>query len=424
MNIEQNAALRKALPILEQLQGNGFEAVFVGGCVRDTLLGRPIHDVDIATSAKPQEVMAVFPHFIPTGLQHGTVTIRLRNEYYEVTTYRTESEYEAHRRPSDVQFVSDLAEDLRRRDFTINAMALRMDGRVVDPFGGRSDLQRRVLRSVGDAGARFQEDALRMVRAVRFAANLSLRIEKRTWRAMIKHRSLLCYVAMERVGAEADKMMEGIAPQRALLLMLASGMLSNTKLPLLNEERLDELAGQRRVRVQWHKLAGLAQRWGALCLAYELTGAEAEQLAGALCFSNKRKQELRSAAAIGRRMSDAPLIRSNKDQLRHLWLSTILEHNKRVASDWLELTRSIPALQIGDELYEQLQVWLQAMPVSSIKELDVNGTELARNLHMPEGPWLGKLLAWLLQETAFGHIENNSAALLTAARKKISQEQA
>lgn len=227
--MSRSDALTKALPLLRALTERGFETVFVGGCVRDTLLGIPLKDVDIATAATPEQVVGTFARTIPTGLQHGTVTVVHEGETYEITTFRTESEYESFRRPSQVQFVTSLETDLLRRDFTINSMAMRADGELIDPFGGRDDLARGVLRCVGDADARLQEDALRILRAIRFAASYDLRIAHGTWRAIKRHRGLLAHIAMERIGLEADKMIGGGKPERAAALLAAGELLAFTK---------------------------------------------------------------------------------------------------------------------------------------------------------------------------------------------------
>ena len=154
--------------ILHRLRTAGHQGYCVGGCVRDRLLGREPKDYDVTTSAKPEEVMALFaPHAIPTGLQHGTVTVVSEGERVEVTTFRWDGAYTDHRHPDAVTFTASLTEDLSRRDFTINAMAMDSDGQVTDPFGGTADLRRGALRCVGDPAARFQEDALRIMRALR-----------------------------------------------------------------------------------------------------------------------------------------------------------------------------------------------------------------------------------------------------------------
>ena len=167
----------KVSAIIRQLKSAGYDAYAVGGCVRDSVLGRTPHDWDITTSARPQQVKAVFGHTIDTGIQHGTVTVMLDHEGFEVTTYRIDGEYEDARHPKSVEYTLNLRDDLKRRDFTINAMAYNEDAGLVDAFDGRGDLKRGVIRCVGDPEERFTEDALRMLRAVRFAAQLGFSIE-------------------------------------------------------------------------------------------------------------------------------------------------------------------------------------------------------------------------------------------------------
>ena len=167
--------------ILEKLNNAGYEAYAVGGCVRDSILGRVPDDWDITTSAKPEETKVLFPKTIDTGIQHGTVTVMRNHVGYEVTTYRIDGEYEDSRHPKEVIFTSDLLEDLKRRDFTINAMAYNhLDGGLVDAFGGIEDIEKKVIRCVGNPIHRFEEDALRMMRAVRFSAQLGYEIEEET----------------------------------------------------------------------------------------------------------------------------------------------------------------------------------------------------------------------------------------------------
>lgn len=198
--------------VLRTLNGAGFEAWCVGGCVRDALLGRTPGDWDVTTGALPEETMALFPgHAIPTGLQHGTITVRRDHQSVEVTTYRLDGPYHDHRRPDSVTFTNSLEADLSRRDFTVNAMALGLDGELRDPFGGRADLENRVLRCVGDADLRFREDALRILRGMRFAAVLGLREEATTARAMEDNRELLREIAVERIQVELMKLLCGEA---------------------------------------------------------------------------------------------------------------------------------------------------------------------------------------------------------------------
>jgi tRNA nucleotidyltransferase (CCA-adding enzyme) len=208
-NIRITEVFTQAMPVLEKLEEAGFEAYFVGGCVRDLLLERPIHDVDIATSAYPEEVKETFAKSIDTGIQHGTVTVLYGGSSYEITTFRTESGYQDFRRPDKVTFVQNLDEDLKRRDFTINALAMNRQGEIIDLFDGLGDLKRRVIKAVGVAEDRFHEDALRMMRAVRFMSQLSFSLEEKTRQAIINNHELLSKISVERIREEFVKLALG-----------------------------------------------------------------------------------------------------------------------------------------------------------------------------------------------------------------------
>lgn len=196
-----------AKAVLSRLHGAGFDAYIVGGAVRDSVMGKAPHDYDIATNALPAEVKRVFKKTIDTGLSHGTVTVVEGGVGYEVTTYRTESGYSDSRHPDSVAFVSDITEDLKRRDFTINAMCYKPETGVVDYFGGLSDIEARLVRTVGNAEERFVEDALRMLRAVRFAAVLGFELEEKTAAAIKKCAMLIRKVSAERILGEINKIL-------------------------------------------------------------------------------------------------------------------------------------------------------------------------------------------------------------------------
>lgn len=402
--MSMSEALTKALPLLYALERRGYETVFVGGCVRDTLLGKPLKDIDIATAALPEQVMAVFPQTIPTGLQHGTVTVVQEKETYEVTTFRTESAYERFRRPAQVEFVTALDEDLRRRDFTINSMAMRSDGAIVDPFGGQDDLRRRRLRCVGDADARLQEDALRIVRAVRFAAAYDLRIAPMTWRAIIRYRERLVHIAMERVGLELDKMIAGSRPNRAAALLASSGMLAWTKerLPAAMLDAAEAYAKAKAVRRhaaiaesplavasagtgaaasagrrmaliartmrRLHLITDSEDRWAAVCAALSLRGGQASELFGLLKYSSQRSARLAAIMGLHEAMSlrllshtdaadaarDVMIAeetgidsRTDEPELRAHWRLSVLKHGKPAAAGWLAVVGAIPELAFG-----------------------------------------------------------------------------
>jgi len=198
---------KQALPVLEKIEQAGYEAYFVGGSVRDHILGLPIHDVDIATSAYPEEIKSIFKRTVDTGIQHGTVTVLLNDDSYEITTFRTESGYQDYRRPDKVTFVRSLSDDLKRRDFTINALAVDLNGNVIDKFDGLKDLDKKIIRAVGKAEERFHEDALRMMRAVRFQAQLNFKIEDKTAKAIADNAPLLSKIAIERIREEFVKLL-------------------------------------------------------------------------------------------------------------------------------------------------------------------------------------------------------------------------
>lgn len=210
----------KAMPVLRTLEDAGFESYFVGGSVRDVLLHRHVHDVDITTSAYPEEVKELFDKSIDTGIKHGTVTVLYGGESYEITTFRTESGYQDFRRPDHVTFVQNLDEDLKRRDFTINALAMDMHGDIVDLFNGIEDLKNHIIRAVGNPEKRFHEDALRMMRAVRFMSQLEFKLEEKTEQAIKDNHELLKKISVERIREEFVKMGLGPFSRQAFQIFL------------------------------------------------------------------------------------------------------------------------------------------------------------------------------------------------------------
>lgn len=217
LSVKKGNNMRIVLPekvkiILEQLECHGFEGYAVGGCVRDSILGREPNDWDITTSASPQEVKKIFPKTFDTGIEHGTITVLIDKEGFEVTTYRIDGEYVDSRHPTEVKFTSDLVEDLKRRDFTINAMAYNETAGLVDAFGGIEDLKKGVVRCVGNAWERFGEDALRMMRAVRFCAQLGFEMEEQTAQAIRELAPSLKKISAERIQVELVKLLESPHP--------------------------------------------------------------------------------------------------------------------------------------------------------------------------------------------------------------------
>lgn len=206
--------------LIDTIYENGYEAFMVGGCVRDSILNLTPNDYDITTSATPQEIMNIFKDYkiIDTGIKHGTVSIILNNNIYEITTYRIEGEYENNRRPKNVEFTSNIEEDLKRRDFTINAMAYNEQFGIVDKFNGLEDLQKRIIKTVGNPDERFEEDGLRMIRAIRFSSKLGFSIDENTLKSIYKNAYIIKNISIERINDEFTKTLVSDNPQNIILL--------------------------------------------------------------------------------------------------------------------------------------------------------------------------------------------------------------
>ncbi|WP_449536722.1 CCA tRNA nucleotidyltransferase [Ferdinandcohnia sp. Marseille-Q9671] len=255
----------KANKVLKTLHNNGFEAYFVGGSVRDLLLQRPIGDIDIATSARPEQIKKLFPKTIDVGAEHGTIIVLHEGEQYEVTTFRTEEGYEDFRRPSHVEFVTSLHEDLKRRDFTMNAIAMTVDGEILDPFNGRVAIQEKRIQTVGNPCERFREDALRMMRAVRFVSQLSFMLCDDTKRAIKKNAPLLQRISVERITIEFEKLLKGPSCQSAFPILVDTKLYQYIP-GLLNKEH----SLQRFSLYQWNLLQERAEYWTLVCYVLQL----------------------------------------------------------------------------------------------------------------------------------------------------------
>jgi len=218
----------KVTELLLILESN-YEAFIVGGCVRDSIIGRDPNDWDICTNAKPEEVLELFEkhnfRVIPTGLKHGTVTIVFDDEHYEITTYRIDGNYTDGRHPDVVTFTSSLEDDLSRRDFTINAMAYSASRGLIDPFNGKQHINDKHIVAVGNASERYQEDALRMMRAIRFASQLGFEIKEETLAQISENSSLIKYISWERIRDELNKILVSGDPDSGILLLQLTGLL-------------------------------------------------------------------------------------------------------------------------------------------------------------------------------------------------------
>ncbi|MDF2924416.1 MAG: polynucleotide adenylyltransferase region [Paenibacillaceae bacterium] len=412
---------------METLEQAGFEAYFVGGYVRDRLWGKPVKDIDIATSALPEAVTGLFARTIPTGLQHGTVTVMMEGIAFEVTTFRKDSDYADYRRPDRVEFISDLEEDLRRRDFTVNAMAMDRNGNIRDPFGGRQDMERKLLRCVGDPEERFSEDALRMLRCVRFASAYGLEVDARTWQALLNRRELLSHVAMERVRVELARTLAGPDPLRGLRLAADSGLLAYTKEPLEWSFSRPEAECLSPRMAALEKLEDPLHRWILVMMESRLNSANAEQLLRLLTFSGKEIERIVKAVKVHEHgLLGWPL--QAAEQFEELpesspaerWKLGVLQSGVQAVEDWLVVMNAVSETgqlppEIDGSVLSQGPDWLTEMPLTGIKELAVSGQDLIRASGKPAGPWVGQAMARLLKLAAAGRIANNREELIQEA---------
>ncbi|EII3194263.1 CCA tRNA nucleotidyltransferase [Listeria monocytogenes] len=364
-----NDVFLKALPVLQKLTTAGFEAYFVGGSVRDYLLNRTISDVDIATSAFPEEVKEIFQTSYDTGIAHGTVTVRENNEFYEVTTFRTEGTYEDFRRPSEVTFIRSLEEDLKRRDFTMNAIAMDEHFALHDPFSGQLAIQNKEIKAVGKASERFHEDALRMMRAARFLSQLDFELDKETEKALESQIELLQHTSVERITVEWIKMMKGKAAKRAIELLLKVKM--ETYLPGLKDEKsaLSEFASW-----DWEKRTTEESIWLGLVVAVKPNNVNA--------FLKAWKLPNKTIQLVNKAYQDAL-------KMKETWLTDELYHAGKAV---FSLVNELNVIRGQENNQHKLSQAYEALPIHSKKDLAITGADLLKWSGESAGPWVKETL--------------------------------
>ena len=408
-----------AAALLDTLHTAGYAAYAVGGCVRDSLLGRTAHDWDLCTSALPQQVMELFgaEHCIPTGLQHGTVTIKYGGQLYETTTFRTEGSYTDGRHPDAVQFVPDVREDLARRDFTINAMAYNEAEGLVDPFGGQKDLQGGLLRAVGEPQQRFTEDALRILRLYRFAARFGFALDTATARAARQLAPHLDCISAERIQEELAKLLA--APQPGAYLEPA---VLAVVLPELTPENLTAAkpvvdacpAGEENLPVRWAALLGA------------LGEADTRRVLKRLRCSNACIEEtavlVRETAGEGVSEEKTPVhapVHAGEVAIRRLLGRYGLCTVERLCALCAALRpQAAPACALAAQRARQLEADGVCCRVS---QLAVNGRDLMA-VGIPAGPALRRVLEALLDGVIHAEYPNEKPALLAAAEKMTNEK--
>ena len=433
--------------LCDRLAAHGKRGWIVGGCVRDLLLGKAVADWDVATDALPQDVVRIFPKVIPTGIQHGTVTVLLRGQHYEVTTLRGEGAYSDGRRPDSVDFVTDIDRDLARRDFTVNAIALDpRSGAVIDPWGGQRDLAARTLRAVGNARERFNEDGLRILRAARFVATLEMTLDPDTESAISSALDTYRKVSAERVRDEWIKAMKAVRPSRAFDVMRRTGILGVSCPELLESVDCPQN--------KWHAF----DVWGHAMACLDACRGDAILRVAALlhdvgkprsrAFSDKTHDwTFYDHERIGAEMADpiCQRLRFSNDERARI-VALVRNHLFHYTSEWNDATvrrwvRRVGADRIED-LYELNEAdvrgkgrdfdddlaalemlkahvarVLAAGAALSVKDLAVDGNVLMKELGIKPGPALGKLLAALLEEVVADPEKNERSALLDRARE-------
>ena len=406
-----------AAALLDTLHAAGYAAYAVGGCVRDSLLGRTAHDWDLCTSALPQQVMELFgaEQCIPTGLQHGTVTIKYGGQLYETTTFRTEGSYTDGRHPDEVQFVPDVREDLARRDFTINAMAYNAAEGLVDPFGGQKDLQNGLLRAVGEPQQRFTEDALRILRLYRFAARFGFTLDAATARAARQLAPHLDCISAERIQEELAKLL--VAPQPGAYLEPA---VLAVVLPELTPAALEAAkpvvdacpAGEENLPVRWAALLGA------------LGETDTRRVLKRLRCSNACIEE---TAVLVRETAGESVCRSFSEEkasahpgdihLRQLLGRYGLCTVERLCALCAALhPQAAPACALAAQRARQLEA---DGVCCRVRQLAVNGRDLMA-AGIPAGPALRRVLEALLDGVIRAEYPNEKPALLAAAQKMIA----
>ena len=370
-----NKKFNSTINILEKFNEAGYEAYFVGGCVRDYLLNDDFSDIDITTNALPDEVKKIFRKSIDTGIQHGTVTILINGDSFEVTTFRTEDDYIDHRTPEKVEFVSDLKEDLDRRDFTINAMALDSKGELYDYHCGEKDLRNKIIKTVNNPNERFLEDALRMLRAFRFSSKLGFEIEENTLKAIKNNAELIKFVSIERIVNEFRKLLTGKGNKRSLELLLDSKL--NNYIPFLDE--ISEI-----IDFSYYTFCQ------SLYILSKINDISFEKLKE-LKLSNKEIKQVKIYEKI------------NKDFISNIPLEIIL-YNYDI--------EDVTFIASYSKYYDMEDIEKIKLPIESFNDIAITSMEIISIIDKPAGPWIKEIIKKLEEDILLSKIDNRRKDIL------------
>lgn len=432
--------------ILKVLSTNGHEAYVVGGCIRDALIGLSPKDYDVTTSATPEEVMSIFKKTVPTGLKHGTVEVHTHDGAYDVTTYRMDGEYEAHRYPKNVIFVDDLVEDLRRRDITINAIAYNPEKGVIDPFNGTEDISGRIVRAVGNPILRFKEDALRILRAVRLSTTLNFNIEENTLQAMVETMEGLRFISEERIRDELNNILLSKNPARGIRMLFDLGIMKYILPEIMSMSGFLQHNPHHDKDVLGHTLevlsnvpARLPVRLAALFHDSGKPGTFTVDEKGIGHFYGHEKVSRNIARNVLMRLKyDHKTIRKVETLVYYHMTSTDMRNEVKIKRFINKLgpdnLNDLIDLKIADfigkpegseeKLFEingfrnRVQTIISRGDPRTIRDLAVNGKDIL-NLGVREGEDVGRILEALLEKVLKNPEDNTKEVLLNYVRKEI-----
>ncbi|MGI2285940.1 CCA tRNA nucleotidyltransferase [Staphylococcus cohnii] len=385
----------QAKPILKTLQSNQHQAYFVGGSVRDYLMHKTIHDIDITTSATPDEVEAIFEKTIPIGREHGTINVVYNGEHYEVTTFRAEGDYDDHRRPNEVFFVRELYEDVKRRDFTMNAIAMDADFHIHDYFNGQQDIKNRIIRTVGNAQERFNEDALRIIRGLRFQSQLGFSLENETFYGMQSHINDIEHLSIERIVVELKKLTSGkyVANSFENLQRLnAFNYIPFFKHYNLNNFILDEAI--------------------PFTLLVALMKVQQPSINGNLNDLKISNNDKKYISKLEKLLNQLPNIKSKSDFKILIYdygeqdIQSILNYMDLHIKNHLP---SFSPLIINTQSVKEVS---KQLPIQSRKDIDINGKDILEVVNKQSGPWLKTILRDIEIAIIDGNVQNIKSELI------------
>ncbi|PTF21110.1 CCA tRNA nucleotidyltransferase [Staphylococcus cohnii] len=385
----------QAKPILKTLQTNQHQAYFVGGSVRDYLMHKTIHDIDITTSATPDEVEAIFKKTIPIGREHGTINVVYNGEHYEVTTFRAEGDYDDHRRPNEVFFVRELYEDVKRRDFTMNAIAMDADFHIHDYFNGQQDIKNRIIRTVGNAQERFNEDALRIIRGLRFQSQLGFSLENETFYGMQSHINDIEHLSIERIVVELKKLTSGkyVANSFENLQRLnAFNYIPFFKHYNLNNFILDEAI--------------------PFTLLVALLKVQQPSINGNLNDLKISNNDKKYISKLEKLLNQLPNIKSKSDFKILIYdygeqdIQSILNYMDLHIKNHLP---SFSPLIINTQSVKEVS---KQLPIQSRKDIDINGKDILEVVNKQSGPWLKTILREIEIAIIDGDVQNIKSELI------------